>query len=156
MRVWVSDHFYINKKPKYFSVLGGYIAARYAELHPDRVKKLFLLCPAFGLAARWREFLSGDDLANWKSSGSYSYDGRQLHYAFFDDITKVHPAYPQISCSTVIIHGKLDQIVPIEASRKFINEQKNKELIQLVEVDDDHYLTDSLFQIIPVVSQFLL
>ncbi|CAF0767011.1 unnamed protein product [Rotaria sp. Silwood1] len=134
----------------------GYIAARYAELHPDRIKKLFLLCPAFGLAARWREFLSHDDLSNWKSSGSYSYNGHQLHYVFFDDITQNHPLYPQVLCPTSIVHGKLDRLVPIEASRDFINEQKNKQLIKLVEVDDDHYLTNSLFQIIPIVSQFLL
>jgi len=136
--------------------MGGYIAARYAEIHPDRVKKLFLLCPAFGLAARWREFLSDDDLASWKSSGSCSYDGFQLHYDFFDDITEKHPPYPQVSCPMSIVHGKLDRLVPIESSRKFINEQKHKQLITLVEVDDDHYLTNSLSQIIPIVSQFLL
>jgi fermentation-respiration switch protein FrsA (DUF1100 family) len=79
-----------------------------------------------------------------------------LHYAFFHDITENHPPYPQISCPTSIVHGKLDRLVPIEASRKFVNEQKHKQLIALVEVDDDHYLTNSLFQIIPIVSQFLL
>ncbi|CAF0820250.1 unnamed protein product [Rotaria sordida] len=136
--------------------MGGYIAARYAELHPDRVKKLFLLCPAFGLAARWREFLSHDDLSNWKSSGSYSYNGHQLHYVFFDDITQHHSLYPQVSCPTSVVHGTLDRLVPIEASRNFINEQKDKQLIKLAEVNDDHYLTNSLFQIIPIVSQFLL
>ncbi|CAF4845742.1 unnamed protein product, partial [Rotaria sp. Silwood2] len=41
--------------------MGGYITARYAELHSDRMKNLFLLCPAFGLAARWHEFLSHDN-----------------------------------------------------------------------------------------------
>lgn len=138
------------------NVLGGYIAARYAELHPDRVKKLFLLCPAFGLAARWREFLSTDDLTQWKSTGSYSYDGRQLHYEFYHDITENHPPYPKISCPTSIVHGKFDRLVPIEASRKFVQEQNHHERIDLVEVDDDHYLTKSLFQIIPIVSQFLL
>ncbi len=137
-------------------ILGGYIAARYAELHPDRVNKLFLLCPAFGLAARWRKYLSTDDLNQWKSSGSHSIDGRQLHYEFYHDLTENHPPYPQISCPTSIIHGKLDQIVPIEASRKFILEQKHKQSIPLIEVDDDHYLTKSLEQIIPVVSQFFL
>ena len=136
--------------------LGGYIAARYAELHPDRVKKLFLLCPAFGLAARWREFVSGDELDQWKSSGSYSYDGRQLHFEFFRDITENHPAYPQVSCPTSIVHGKSDSLVPINASRHFVKEQKHNQDIHLVEVDDDHYLTKSLFQIIPIVSQFLL
>ncbi|CAF0872883.1 unnamed protein product [Adineta steineri] len=136
--------------------MGGYIAARYAEIYPDRVKKLFLLCPAFGLAARWREFLSDEDLNRWKTSGSYAYDGRQLHYGFFQDITENHPPYPQVSCPTSIVHGKSDRIIPIEASRKFIDEQKSKELIKLVEVDDDHYLTKSVFQIIPIVSQFLL
>ncbi|CAF2682543.1 unnamed protein product [Rotaria sp. Silwood2] len=136
--------------------MGGYIAARYAELHPDRVKKLFLLCPAFGLASRWREFLSHDDLSNWKSSGSYSYNGHQLHYVFFDDITQNHPLYPQVSCPTSIVHGKFDRLVPIEASRDFIKQQKDKQLIKLVEVDDDHYLTNSLLQIIPIASEFLL
>ena len=135
---------------------GGYIAARYAELHPDRVKKLFLLCPAFGLAARWKEFLSDDDLNRWKSSGSYSYDGRQLHYNFFHDITNNHPAYPQVSCPTSIVHGTFDRLVPIEVSQAFIKEQKQSNLIHLTEVEDDHYLTKSLSRIIPIVSQFLL
>ncbi len=47
---------------------------------------------------------------------------------------------------------KLDRLVPVEASRKFINEQKHKELIKLIEVVDNHYLMNSLFQIIPIVS----
>lgn len=136
--------------------LGGYIAARYAEIHPNRVKKLFLLCPAFGLAARWREFLSGDELDRWKTSGSHSHDGRQLHYEFFRDITENHPPYPQVSCPTSIVHGKFDSLVPVDASRQFVNEQKHHRDIPLVEVDDDHYLTKSLSQIIPIVSQFLL
>ena len=155
MRAWVREKSLHLRRISFHS-LGGYIAARYAELHPDRVKKLFLLCPAFGLAARWRDFLSDDDLTRWKSSGSYAYDGRQLHYAFFDDITQNHPAYPQVSCPTSIVHGKADRLVPLEASRTFVKQQRNQQLVQLAEVEDDHYLTKSLFQIIPIVSQFLL
>lgn len=120
------------------------------------MKKLFLLCPAFGLAARWREFLSADDITQWKSTGSYSYDGRQLQYEFYRDITENHPPYPKISCPTSIVHGKFDRLVPIEASRKFVQEQTHHESIDLIEVDDDHYLTKSLPQIIPIVSEFLL
>ena len=120
------------------------------------MKKLFLLCPAFGLAARWRDFLSDDDVARWKSSGSYTYDGGRLHYALFDDLTTNHPAYPQVSCPTSIVHGKVDPLVPIEASRSFIREQKNQQLVKLAEVEDDHHLTKSLPQIIPIVTQFLL
>ena len=103
-------------------VVGGYIAVRHAELHPDRVKKLVLLCPAFGLAARWRKFLSADDLDRWKSSGSYSYDGRQLHYEFFHSITENHLSYPKVSCPTSIVHGKFDRLVSIDASRQFVKE----------------------------------
>ncbi|UJR35032.1 hypothetical protein I4U23_027808 [Adineta vaga] len=156
----VINRLYDEKQNKQMNLIGasmgGYIAACYAERYPDRVKKLFLLCPAFGLVARWREFLTDDDLEKWKSSGSYSYDGRQLHYSFFNDIKEKHSPYPQVSCPTSIVHGKSDQIIPIEASRKFIEEQKTKGLINLVEVDDDHYLTKSLSQIIEIVSQFLL
>lgn len=118
------------------------------------MKKLLLLCPAFGLVARYREFLSTDDLHQWKTSGSYSYDGRQLHYEFYDDITKNHPEYPQVSCSTSIVHGKSDRLVPIEASRTFIQKQIGQQSINLIETDDDHYLTKSLSEIISAVSTF--
>ena len=35
------------------SSLGGWLAARWAELHPERVDRLLLLCPGFHLAERW-------------------------------------------------------------------------------------------------------
>jgi len=119
------------------------------------VKKLLLLCPAFGLVARWQEFLSTDDLHQWKTRGSHSYDGHQLHYEFYDDITKNHPEYPQILCPTSIVHGKLDCLVPIEASRTFIQKQIDQQSIDLTETDDDHYLQKSLPEILKVLSTFI-
>ncbi|CAF0867295.1 unnamed protein product [Didymodactylos carnosus] len=162
----VIDQLYVKKKKELCSTsntqlkmnlvgasMGGYIAARWAQLNPDKVNKLFLLCPAFNLAARWQEFLTQEEMEKWRKSGKHSYDGRQLHYEFFEDAHKNHPLYPEVNCPTSIIHGTKDQIIPIVSSRKFLELHKDKKNVVLHEVIDDHYLTQSVMQIIPVNSR---
>ena len=52
------------------SSMGGYLAARWAELHPDRVDRLFLLCPGFDLAFRWPILLGADAMERWEANGT--------------------------------------------------------------------------------------
>jgi pimeloyl-ACP methyl ester carboxylesterase len=53
-------------------------------------------------------------------------------------------------CPTHILHGRRDQVVPIEASRAFAAD--NSELVTLQEVEDDHSLAASMDEIVRLAS----
>ena len=127
------------------SSLGGWVAARWAELHPDRVDRLVLLCPAFDLASRWPDILGAEDFARWKRDGEIKTDdawGRtqRLHFGFYEEAAR-QPAWPRVSCPTTIVHGTRDETVPIACSRRWVRDQPDADLI---EVDDAHDLLASL------------
>ncbi len=127
------------------SSLGGWVAARWAELHPDRVARLILLCPAFDLCARWTALASPGEMERWRSEGSLvTADGAgtktPLHYRFYEELCE-EPAYPSVSCETQIIHGTRDERVPIEGSREYARSHPN---VELIEVDDAHDLHASI------------
>ena len=130
------------------SSLGGYLAARWAELHPERVEHLVLLCPGFDLPSRWARLFSVETLQRWKEKGSIPVvdaAGRlvKLHHDFFLDACE-HPPYPEVPCPTLILHGSRDEMVPIESSREYA---ATRDRVELVELDDDHGLTDSIERI---------
>ena len=127
------------------SSMGGYLAARWAELHPDRVERLVLLCPGFNLLERWPELVGAQDMARWAAEGWLDFPDAlgvdtPLHYEFVLDCQR-HPGWPEVPCPTLIVHGVRDETVPIESSRRFA---ATRPQVSLIEVDDEHSLTDSL------------
>jgi alpha-beta hydrolase superfamily lysophospholipase len=128
------------------SSMGGYLAARWAELHPDRVERLVLLCPGFQPTTRWPHILGEEAFARWEREGSLmvpdaSGTERPLHWKFVED-ARTHPPWPEVSCPTLILHGERDDLVPIEGSRRYAEERPDR--VRLVALDDDHYLMSSL------------
>ncbi len=127
------------------SSLGGYLAARWAELHPARVTRLVLLCPGFGLPDRWSERLGAEAWKRWEATGSHPFpdvEGRTVPVSFgLIEDARTHPALPDVPCPTVIIHGRRDEVVPIESSRHYAATRFH---VRLIEVDDDHGLAASL------------
>eukprot|EP01117_Protostelium_nocturnum_P003101 TRINITY_DN14047_c0_g1_i1.p1 TRINITY_DN14047_c0_g1~~TRINITY_DN14047_c0_g1_i1.p1 ORF type:complete len:232 (-),score=79.34 TRINITY_DN14047_c0_g1_i1:76-771(-) len=136
--------------------MGGYIAARWTQLNPDKVKKLFLLCPAFEVAIHWNRLLKEEQMEEWRQTGHMTYQGQKLHYEFFNDASKNHPSIPEVNCPTHVIHGKQDQIVHIDGSRNFLEKHKEKGNVKLVEVEDDHFLMKSLPVLISCAKSFLM
>ncbi|MEM9070586.1 MAG: YqiA/YcfP family alpha/beta fold hydrolase [Myxococcota bacterium] len=127
------------------SSLGGWVAARWAQLRQTRVDRLLLLCPGFGLAERWPELLGAEAIATWEREGALPLpDGSgtpvPIHYGFLEE-ARTESAAPGVACPTVIIHGSRDEVVPIESSRRYSLHRRN---VRLVEVDDDHTLMQSL------------
>lgn len=134
------------------SSLGGWLAARWAELHPARVDRLVLLCPAFALSARWSAMLGADQMARWEREGALAWpDARRepvaVHWGFFEGAHR-HPAMPEVPCPTTILHGLRDELVPIELSRGYAAARPH---VRLVELDDDHALTDSIDRVVAEV-----
>lgn len=138
------------------SSLGGWVAARFAELHPDRVARLVLLCPAFDLSTRWPALMPEGAMAKWKERGALVMaDGagapRPLHYGFYEELS-AEPARPDVSCPTLILHGTRDERVSIESSREYAAAHAN---VRLVELDDVHDLHASIELIIERALAFL-
>lgn len=126
------------------SSLGGWLAARWAELHPARVARLLLLCPAFNLASRWPELLLPGAMDKWQRDGSLLMPDSagtptRVHYRFYKE-SREEPAWPSVSCPTLIIHGTRDPTVLIDGSRRYAAEHDN---VGLIEVDDVHDLLAS-------------
>ncbi|MGM0578673.1 MAG: YqiA/YcfP family alpha/beta fold hydrolase [Myxococcota bacterium] len=130
------------------SSMGGFVASRWAELHPDRVDRLVLLCPGFDMNTRWPAIVGAEAMARWRAHGSLSFpDGAgeptPVHWGFIEDAL-THPARPEVPCPTLILHGRHDETVPIESSRQYAATRPN---VRLVELDDGHALTDSVDRI---------
>jgi hypothetical protein len=139
------------------SSLGGYVAARWAELHPDRVARLLLLCPGFDLLSRWPLLLGWETFARWERDGVIPLaDGAgrmtPVHWGFVEDARR-HPPFPEVPCPTRIVHGTRDEVVPVETSRRYAAARPH---VTLHEVDDDHGLLASVDAIGAEVEEFLL
>jgi alpha-beta hydrolase superfamily lysophospholipase len=140
------------------SSMGGYLAARYAELHPDQVSRVLLLAPAFWFAQRWPDSLGAEAVAEWQRTGSreffhYGY-GRPMsvHWELMADGLR-HPGDPAFRQPGLIFHGTADDVVPAAFSEEFAAGRENVELRLL---PSDHQLTDQVDRIWAESRDFLL
>ena len=144
------------------SSLGGYISARWASLHPERVDRLVLLCPGLDLRSRWEEILGVDEVRLWKLRGfhevaDHSGQLRPLDWKIVEDAAN-HPSYPEVDCPTRIIQGTRDTIVPLEYSHRYLERNRLRSSpaeMELVEVDDDHTLEKTRQQVAELVWNWL-
>lgn len=136
------------------SSLGGWLAARYAELHPERVERLVLLAPGFHLADRWPRLVGEEWFAIWQRHGELLLDdgtGQKVpvHWGFIEEARR-EPAEPIAPCPTRIIHGARDEVVPLRVSRDYLARCPSASLL---EVDDVHDLRGSLDRIAAEVQR---
>ena len=138
------------------SSMGGLVAALYAERHAA-VERLVLLAPAFGFANRWPETLGAEVVEKWRSAGYrdvYHYAQQRharVHYGLIEDAAR-YPAYPDFEQPALILHGRRDDVVPLEYSERFVAEHPNT---QLQVLETDHQMTDCLPQIWEASRAFL-
>ncbi len=136
------------------SSLGGWLAARYAELHPERVASLVLLCPGFRLAERWPKIVGEEWFEVWERQGTLALPdatGKRVpvHFGFIEE-ARAQPGTPEVPCDTLIIHGTRDETVPISLSREYVAAHP---LVKLLELDDDHALGASYDRIVAEVQR---
>lgn len=127
------------------SSLGGYLAALWASLHPERVYRLVLYCPGLDMPRRWPELIGAAGMARWQAEGMLPLpDARgvptPIHWGFNVDAL-THPPAPRPTCPTLVLHGLGDRVVPIASSRAWVATLPDARLIEL---DDGHELTASL------------
>jgi pimeloyl-ACP methyl ester carboxylesterase len=126
------------------SSMGGYLAARWAQLHAERVDRLVLLCPGFDLASRWTELIGEEAMRRWRTEGHLDLpdatgEPRPVRWSFVE-VSRRHPSYPAVPCPTLILHGTRDEIVSVQSSRDYARRHAG---VRLIELDDDHSLAAS-------------
>ncbi len=124
------------------SSLGGLTATHLAQQYLQ-IQRLVLLAPAFGFLSHWLPKLTNEEIQRWQQEKYlmvYHYEeGRllPLNYNFVTDAAQYQEEILQRPISTLILHGKNDEVIPIEASRDF---ERSRPWVELVELDSDHAL----------------
>jgi predicted esterase YcpF (UPF0227 family) len=142
------------------SSLGGLTACRVAEADP-RVAAVFLMAPAFQIAARWEGRIGAEAWASWKETGFVEVDDHatkqkaRVHWGFVEELARMDAElgpWPDVRVPVRLVHGVRDDVVDIDLSREW---SKGKRHVRAVEVDDDHELRASIPRILEEADDFL-
>jgi hypothetical protein len=138
------------------SSLGGLTAAWLGQ-QQSQVQQLVLLAPAFGFLSHWLTKLGEEQLNQWRESGYLSvehYGERRslpLHYKFVDDARQYQETQLLRPVPTLILHGRHDEVIPVDASRDYAS---RRPWVRLIELDSDHALNDVMPQIWEAIQGF--
>jgi pimeloyl-ACP methyl ester carboxylesterase len=137
------------------SSMGSLVGLHYAHRFGG-VNRMLLLAPALSYGMNETD---AEHLRRWQEVGT----APVFHYAFerevglrfgfhVDGLQYRDPVVPP--GPTMIIHGRSDDVIPIENSRRYAARFPHR--VQLIEVDSDHRLNDQLPSIWTYVQSFLL
>ncbi|MEH2228391.1 MAG: YqiA/YcfP family alpha/beta fold hydrolase [Nostoc sp.] len=138
------------------SSLGGWTAAHLGQQNLQ-VQRLVLLAPAFGFLSHWLPKLGDEKVQRWQQKKYimvYHYGEQRslcLSYDFVTDAAQYQEKLLQRPISTLILHGKKDEVIPIEASRDFA---RSRPWVELVELDSDHALGNVMKEIWQAIRLF--
>lgn len=138
------------------SSLGGLTAAWLSQRNIN-VHRLVLLAPAFDFLDHWQEQIGRAQLEQWEKDGSidvyHHEEGRSLPlgYSFWADARQYSEAELKQTTPTLILHGLADEVIPVEASRRYAAQRP---WCTLIELQSDHGLTDRLPQIWEATQRF--
>ena len=145
------------------SSLGGLTAAHLGQQNLQ-VQRLVLLAPAFGFLSHWLPKLGDEEVQRWQQEKYimvYHYGEQRslsLSYDFVTDAAQYQEKLLQRPISTLILHGKKDEVIPIEASRDFARwrspPQVSRPWVELVELDSDHALGNVMEEIWQAIRLF--
>ncbi|NJN20091.1 MAG: alpha/beta fold hydrolase [Leptolyngbya sp. RL_3_1] len=142
------------------SSFGGLTAAWLAEQPEvqERIQKLVLLAPAFQFLAQWLPRLGDEALTRWQAEGEFPIfhygQGRMvpLRYGFITDAQTYDESQLRAEIPTLILHGRQDEVIDIQASRDYA---ALRPWVALVALEDDHSLLATQDQIWQVIQTWL-
>ncbi|YAG04563.1 Esterase [Nostoc sp. DSM 114167] len=138
------------------SSLGGLTAAHLGQKNLQ-VQRLVLLAPAFGFLSHWLPKLGDEEVQRWQQEKYimvYHYGEQRslsLNYDFVIDAAQYQEKLLQHPIPTLILHGKKDEVIPVEASRDFA---RSRPWVQLIELDSDHALGNVMEEIWQAIRLF--
>lgn len=124
------------------SSFGGLTAAWVAEQCPQ-VQRLILLAPAFDFLSHWTPKLGAQQMRQWRQVGQievyhHGFQRNQsLRYDFIKDAMQYDEDSLQRSLPTLILHGRQDDVIPIQSSRDYA---ATRPWVKLIELEGDHGL----------------
>lgn len=138
------------------SSLGGLAAAWLGE-QQSQVKQLVLLAPAFDFLDHWLPKLGDKQRQQWQRDRLlpiYHYGMQRivpLSYDFVTDAAQYMKAQLQRPVPTLILHGRQDEVIPIQSSRDYAIDRP---WVSLVELNSDHTLSNVLAEIWTEIQEF--
>lgn len=127
------------------SSFGGRVAVHAAAAAPDRVAGLVLMAPALCFASIWARTQTPETLSLWRDTGELPMDhpdlgSTSLGHGFYQDSQVTDPV-PTLSprLPILVLHGRRDEVVPLEDSREFVHRHPAARLVVL---ESDHALND--------------
>ncbi len=138
------------------SSLGGLTAAHLGQQYPQ-VQRLVLLAPAFAFLSHWLPKLGDETLQRWQKDKYlmvYHYGEEQklpLSYDFVKDGSQYKEEVLQRPIPTLILHGRQDDVIPIQASRDFA---QKRPWVEFMELDSDHGLGNVMSEIWQAIRIF--
>jgi hypothetical protein len=139
------------------SSFGGLAAAWVAE-QVHQIQRLILLAPAFNFLAHWLPKIGDKQQKQWHESGYlavYHYEKAKLlplSYQFVADASQYDDSKLIRSVETLILHGKYDDVIPIDSSYQY---QQQRDRVIVISLDSDHSMTDSLETIWQEIRNFI-
>jgi uncharacterized protein len=138
------------------SSLGALTAAHLGQQYLQ-VQRLVLLAPAFRFLSHWLPKLGDEAVQHWQQEKSimvYHYGEKRsipLSYDFVTDATQYQENLLQRPIPTLILHGKKDEVIPIEASRDFAC---CRSWVDFIELESDHALGNVMEEIWQAIRLF--
>lgn len=123
------------------------------------MKRLVLLAPAFGFLSHWLPKLGDEALQQWQREKYlmvHHYGEKRslpLSYDFVLDASQYKEEILQRPIPTLILHGKHDEVIPIQASRDFALQRP---WVKLLELGSDHSLSNVMLEIWQAIQLFCL
>ena len=139
------------------SSLGGLTALWLAQHHPQ-IERLLLLAPALDFLHHCQRILGLEAWQAWQEQGEllmYHYAEERdvpLSYEFILDMQTYRDVELTRELPTLILHGRLDDMILIDSSRQFAG---IRSWVELREYDDDHSLKQVLPELWDVTAGFL-
>jgi len=138
------------------SSLGGLTAAHLGQQYPQ-VQRLVLLAPAFKFLSHWLLKLGDETLQRWQKEKYlmvYHYGDEEklpLSYDFVKDASQYKEEALQRLIPTLILHGRHDDVIPIQVSRSFA---QKRPWVEFMELDSDHGLGNVMSEIWQAIRIF--
>lgn len=139
------------------SSLGGLTAAHLGQQYP-LVEKLVLLAPAFGFLSHWLPTLGEDITQKWQQNKYIQVyhhgEGKEmpLSHDFLTDAHQYQEDLLQRPLPTLILHGKHDDVIPMETSQDFA---LHRPWVKLIELHSNHTLANMMPEMWHTIKLFV-
>lgn len=141
------------------SSMGGWAAAWFAALYPQRITACALIAPAFRFL-EWQRLSAGQH-EQWRQTGRLRVTNQWIDLELGAGLAEEAAQYPfaqlteRFQTSCLVLHGMLDDTVPYQTSLEFIAQCQATDVQLLLLKDGDHRLSAQKEWLAQVAGDFL-